>query len=86
MISEISGVPLPRLSLPDFSVMPNAWLLTKLADIIKRPPIWGMAIDQMRVMKNEFRADGSKAQRELGVEYTPIRVAVAEAIASYGER
>jgi dihydroflavonol-4-reductase len=86
MISEISGVPLPRLRLPDFSIMPNAWLLTKLADIIKRPPIWGMATDQMRVMKNEFRADGSKAERELGIQYTPIRDAVAEAIASYGGR
>ncbi|MEW6411899.1 MAG: NAD-dependent epimerase/dehydratase family protein [Candidatus Zixiibacteriota bacterium] len=83
MISEISGVPLPRLVMPDFLVMPNAWSLTMIADIIKRPPLWGMAIDQMRVMKCEFRGDGSKAERELGIEYTPVRDALAEAIASY---
>ena len=83
MVSEISGVRLPLLRLPDFSVIPNAWLLTKVADIIKRPPIWGMAIDQIRVMKEGVRADGSKAERELAIEYTPIRDAVEEAIASY---
>ena len=83
MVSEISGVRLPLFRLPNFSVIPNAWLLTKVADIIKRPPIWGMAIDQIRVMKEGVRADGSKAERELAIEYTPIRDAVEEAIASY---
>ena len=83
MVSEISGVRLPLLRLPDFSVIPNAWLLTKVADIIKRPPIWDMAIDQIRVMKEGVRADGSKAERELAIEYTPIRDAVHEAVASY---
>ena len=86
MVSEISGVRLPPFRLPDFSVVPNAWLLTKVADIIKRPPIWGMAIDQIRVMKEGVRADGSKAERELAIEYTPIRDAVEEAIASYQDR
>ncbi len=83
MVSEISGVPLPRFCLPDFSVVPSAWLLTKVANIIKRPPIWGMAIDQIRVMKEGFRADGGKAERELGIEYTAIRDAIEETIASY---
>jgi dihydroflavonol-4-reductase len=83
MVSEISGVRLPLFSLPRFTVIPNAWLLTKIADIIKRPPIWGMALDQIRVMKEGVRADGSKAERELAIEYTPIRKAVEEAVASY---
>ncbi|MDH4156689.1 MAG: hypothetical protein OEW00_05380, partial [candidate division Zixibacteria bacterium] len=83
MVSEISGVRLPILYLPDFSVLVNAWLLTKIADVIKRPPVWGMAVEQIRVMKEGVRADGSKAERELGIEYTPIRDAVEEAIASY---
>jgi dihydroflavonol-4-reductase len=82
MISEISGVPLPRFRLPDFSVVANAWLLTKVADIIKRPPVWGMAAEQIRVMKEGLRADGSKAERELAIEYTPIRVAIEDAVAS----
>ena len=83
MVSEISGVRLPLFFLPNFTVIPNAWLLTKIADIIKRPPIWGMAVDQIRVMKEGVRADGSKAERELAIEYTPIRTAIEEAVSSY---
>jgi len=81
MISEISGVPLPKMHLPDSIAMLNAALLTGLANVIKRPPLWGMAIDQMKTMKAGFNIDGSKAERELGISYTPIRFALEEAIA-----
>jgi dihydroflavonol-4-reductase len=83
MISEISGVPLPKLSLPGSLVMVNASILTLFANILKKPPWWGMSIDQMRVMKEGFRFNGNKAEKELGINYTPIRVALEEAIASY---
>jgi dihydroflavonol-4-reductase len=83
MISDISGIALPRFKMPDLLAMANARLLTLLADIVKRPPPWGMAIDQIRTMKEGAEADGSKAERELGITYTPIRVALEEAIASY---
>ncbi|MCW8817427.1 MAG: NAD-dependent epimerase/dehydratase family protein, partial [Ignavibacteriaceae bacterium] len=63
MISEISGVPLPRFNLPDSITMMNAFFLTGLANMIKKPPLWGMAIDQMKVMKVGFSVDGSKAER-----------------------
>ena len=82
MISEISGVPLPLFSLPDSVTMMNAYLLTGLANFIKKPPLWSMAIDQMRVMKAGFNVDGSKAERELGIKYTPITFALKEAINS----
>jgi len=82
MVSEVSGVPLPKISMPDFLTMTNAYMLTGLANIIKKPPIWGMAIDQMKVMKAGFSVDGSKAERELGIKYTPIRAALKEAINS----
>jgi hypothetical protein len=45
-----------------------------------------MSKDQIKVMREGFRVDGSKAERELGISYTPIRVALEEAIASYQER
>lgn len=83
MISEISGASLPRMRMPDALAMANATLLTFLADIVKKPPLWGMAIDQIRTMKEGAEVDGTKAQRELGIAYTPIRVALEEAIASY---
>jgi dihydroflavonol-4-reductase len=83
MVSEISGVPLPKIHLPNSLAMMNAHLLTWIANLIKKPPLWGMAIDQIRVMKEGVRADGSKVERELGITYTPIRIALEEAIASY---
>ena len=83
MTSEISGVPLPKLTLPDWLAMANATLLTGLAGLTRKPPMWGMAADQMKTMKEGFRADGSKAERELGITYTPIRIALEEAVASY---
>jgi dihydroflavonol-4-reductase len=81
MISDISGVPLPRLTLPGPLVMLNATLLTLIADIIKKPPLWGMATAQMKVMRAGYTFDGSKAERELGITYTPVRSALEEAIA-----
>ncbi len=83
MVSEISGVALPKMSLPNGLAMMNARLLTWLANLIKKPPLWGLAIDQTRTMKEGAQADGSKAERELGISYTPIRIALEEAIASY---
>jgi dihydroflavonol-4-reductase len=83
IISEISGTPLPVIALPDFMVVVGARLLTSLADIIKKPPKWGMSVDQIGTMREGFSIDGSKAERELGISYTPIRVALEEAIASY---
>jgi dihydroflavonol-4-reductase len=83
MVSEISGVPLPKLKLPGFMAMFNAHLLTWIAYLIKKPPCWGMAIDQMRIMQEGARADGSKAERELGITYMPIRTALEETIASF---
>ena len=83
MISEISGVPLPKIRLPDSLVMINASLLRWLADLTKKPPMWGMSTDQMRTIKEGFRFDGSKAERQLRITYTPIRVALEEVIASY---
>ncbi len=81
MIREVSGVSLPKIHLPEFMVFINARILTWLADIIKKPPLWEMSMDQMKVMKEGFCVDGSKVERELGITYTPIRIALEEAIA-----
>ena len=85
MISEISEVSLPRIRLPNSLVMVNAALLTWLADLVKKPPKWGMAMDAVKTIKEGFRFDGSKAERELGITYTPIRIALDEVIALYQE-
>jgi len=83
LISDVSGVAPPKLRMPDSLVIFNARMLTWLADKIKRPPLWGMSTDGMRVVKDGIVADGSKAERELGIVYTPIRKAVEEEVAWY---
>ena len=83
LVAEISGVPLPRVRMPDALVALNAGLLTALANVVKKPPKWGMATDQMRTIRHGIEANGSKAERELGLSYTPIRTALEEAIAWY---
>lgn len=82
MVGEISGVPLPRLAMPGWLAMVTASLLTFAADIGNKPPMWGMAVDQMRTMKEGAQVDGSKAERELGIAYTPIRAALEDEISS----
>lgn len=85
MIQEISGVPLPKIKLPGFLATISAAFLTRVADLTKKPPPWGMCLDQVRSMKESLVADGSKAERELRITYTPIRKALEEAIASFQE-
>jgi dihydroflavonol-4-reductase len=82
MVSEISGVPLPKRRLPGPVVMAGAALMTKVADLSGRPPLWGMSTDQMRNIREGAVFDGSKAERELGLTYTPIREALEEEVAS----
>jgi dihydroflavonol-4-reductase len=82
MISEISGVPLPKLSMPDFLTMAGAYMLTGLSNLFKFQPPLGMSVDQMRIMKEGFSVDGSKAEKELGLTYTPVRIAIEEEIAA----
>ena len=83
MISEISGASLPKLSLPDRVAMINGYFMTFIANLTKKQPMWGLAVDAMRTANNDLKVDGSKVERELGISYTPIRVALEEEITSY---
>jgi dihydroflavonol-4-reductase len=82
MISEVSGVSLPFITMPDFMAMSSAYMLTGICNLIKKPPVWGMSVNQMKTMKEGFRVDGSKAEKELGITYTPIKTALEEQIAA----
>ena len=42
-----------------------------------------VAKTSLSAMKEGFRGDGSKAERGLGITYTPVRIALEEAIAPY---
>src|SRR5215207_2262673 len=83
MVCEISGVPPPKRRLPGSVVRTGAALLAKVADLTGRPPLLGMSTDEMRNVQEGGAFDGSKAERELGLAYTPIRETIEEEVASY---
>jgi len=80
LVGDVSGAAPPKLRLPESVVMFGARALTWLADRSKRPPLWGVSLDAMRMLKDGIVADGGKAQRELGITYTSIRQAVDEEV------
>ena len=83
MVCETSGTPLPKRSIPGAAVMAMAWVLTKVADLSGRPPRLGMSTDQMRNLREGGAFEGGKAERELGLTYTPIGVSIEEEVASH---
>ena len=85
LLHDITGVKLPRLTAPAPLVLASAGLLTAIADRTKRPPLLGMARDSMRILQHGLEFDGTKAERDLGIRYTPIRRAIEEELATHGK-
>lgn len=83
MISKISGTKLPRLILPSWSTLATSYLLTGIANLLRKPPIWNLSVDQVSLMKQGFNIDGSKVERELGIKYTSVYDGIKEAIESF---
>jgi len=69
-VKELSGTPLPIITLPDFLVIPTAEILTMMANLFKIPPLWGMSVDQIKTSQKGIHFDGAKAERELSLTYT----------------
>jgi dihydroflavonol-4-reductase len=85
-VCDLAGVRMPSLVLPGWMVMLLAHGLTAFSRITRQPPWLGLSLDQMRTFSQGYVCDGSKAERELGIVYTPIRVALAEEVAAVRER
>lgn len=82
-VQRASGVARPPFRLPDGLVQAAAHLLTALAAVTRRPPPWGLSIDAARTLRNGFVFDGAKAERELGLCYTPIQQAIEAEVAHH---
>jgi dihydroflavonol-4-reductase len=83
MVSQISGVPSPSIYMPDSVAMAGAFILTMPANLTKKAPMWGLSIDSLRTGTHDVRVDATKVERELGIKYSPIKLALEEEIASY---
>jgi dihydroflavonol-4-reductase len=82
LVCQIAGVPPPRRSISNASYRRMARVATAVANLSGRPPWIGMALDGAETSIIGVCFDGSKAVRDLGVRYTPIEVALEQAIAS----
>ncbi|MBI9049859.1 MAG: NAD-dependent epimerase/dehydratase family protein [Anaerolineaceae bacterium] len=79
-ISQVSGMDLPLISLPTWAVRIISGLLSSMSWLTKKPPLWGMSLDQTRTFSNGFQCDGSKAERQLGVSYRPVRESLTDLV------
>jgi len=82
IISDLTGVPLPRLNIPESVILPVSRILTALSRWTGQRPV--VPEDLLRTSAaGSLLFDGRKAQRELGIRYTPLRTALAEAVAEF---
>jgi dihydroflavonol-4-reductase len=85
MISEISGTKLPILKLPTWATILTSYVITGIANLLKKPPIWDLSVDQVSLMKQNFKIDGSKSARELEIKYTSVYEGIKASIESSHE-
>jgi len=80
IIGDLAHVSVPRLNLPETALLPLARLLEKAAAYTgRRPPL---PVDILKTTAaGSLVFDGHRAKRELGMEYTPLREALREAVA-----
>jgi dihydroflavonol-4-reductase len=80
IIGAASGVSLPRRTIGRRTTLTLAWLMSAAAKITGRAPL--MPYDLMAtVYRDSLLFDGSKAERLLGREYTPVETGLREAVA-----
>jgi dihydroflavonol-4-reductase len=82
IISDLTGVPLPKINIPESVVLPVAKLLTAISRYTGSRPL--VPEDVIRTSAaGSLLFDGRKAERDLGIRYTPLREALAEAVAEF---
>ena len=79
LIGELASVPVPRLNLPETLLIPVAHLLERFARWTGTRP--AIPVDILKTTAaGSLVFDGSRAKRELGMRYTPLRAALREAV------
>jgi len=84
LLAEIAGLPAPRVRLPYWPILGLAYVDEFFATYIRRKPP-RMPIAAIRMAKKFMYFDNRKAVKYLGLTVTPIRQALAEAVAWFRE-
>jgi dihydroflavonol-4-reductase len=80
IVSRESGKGLPLIALPVWGVWAVSGLVSGLSKITRKPPLWGMSLDQTRTFVHGFQCDGSKAERLLGRPYRPVSESLRDTV------
>lgn len=79
IIGDLADVPVPRLNLPEGALLPVAKVLERIAMWTGHRP--ALPVDILKTTAaGSLVFDGSRAQSELEMRYTPLREALREAV------
>lgn len=79
IIGDLANVPVPRVNLPERLLIPIARLLEQWARWTKTRP--AIPVDILKTTAaGSLIFDGTRAKRELGMKYAPLREALGEAV------
>ena len=85
IIGELAGVSIPDRNLPEGLMLPVARILEKVASLTGKRP--ALPVDILKTTAaGSLVFDGSRAQEELGMRYTPLREALREAVEEIRDR
>jgi dihydroflavonol-4-reductase len=83
MICDAACIPHLSKILPNSLILTTAYVSTQISNLTKRPPY--LEYESIKLLTDDFVVDGSKAERDLGIVYTPIYQAFEEQIAEIRE-
>lgn len=82
LVAEVAGTRLFPVALPDWMAYTSGAVLGTVAKVTGTPPLLNFSLDAAAHLAYGFRFGSDKAERELGLTYTPVRQAIAEEVAS----
>lgn len=78
ILSELTGLPAPRVRLPHTAVLAAAWASEAAGRLLRRPP--ALAVEAARMASTRMWVDPSWSVSELGMPQTPVRKAFEDAV------
>lgn len=84
VLSDLTGVPAPRVRLPHTAVLAAAWASEVVGRLRRRPA--AIPLEAVRMAATRMWVDPSWSVRELGMPQTPVRQAFQEAVAWFAGR
>ena len=83
LTGEVAGVDPPKLKLPSTAVLVSSYVYQAISSLTKKPPI--MTPGMVRIYRDYWYFDCSKAVKELGLPQTPVRTTIEKAVKWFRE-